>query len=217
MNNSSAVGEAAEDVQPCNPWLLTISVNISMAVVALALMCHISALFILCRSTLRRKIMTPFMANISAISIVLSACGYSVTLGINFKLETENNTKSVFLCSWVAFVSLLSKSAYAFTLCTANVVSKLAADRCARGATQQIRKSSTIIFFIASWLYSIVISGAILFEDSLYALSGSQMSCQLNWPSQESRHFLYNVIVIVTTTLLLPMVVCFVMQYLCVR
>lgn len=206
MNNSSTF------VQESSSPLLIISVNISMTVVVLASLCHISALFTLFRRRLRKKIMSPFMINISVISLALSIGGYAVTLGTNFKKETRNNTQGVFLCNWVTFVGLLSKNAFLSTLCAMNIVSKVAAERCVGGVAQQITRKSNIIMFLASWLYSILMSVLIFFEVSLSALSASQLTCQLNWSSRKKLHFLYNAFVVIATSLL-PMVICFTMQY----
>lgn len=212
MNNSSSFS-----VQETSSPLLITYVNISMTIVALATLSHISALFTLFRDRrLRRKIMSPFMINISVISLVLSIGGYAVTLGTDFKRQTRNNTQAVYLCNWVTFVGLLSKNAFLSTLCAMNIVSKLASDRCTRGVAQQITRKSNIIIFSASWLYSILMSVPINFEDSLSALSASQLTCNLNWTSREKLHFLYNALVAITT-LLLPMVICFAMQYHCAR
>ena len=208
MNNSSSFS-----VQETSSPLLIIHVNISMTVVVLATLSHISALFTLFRDLrLRRKIMSPFMINISVISLVLSIGGYAVTLGTDFKTETRNNTQAVYLCNWVAFVGLLSKNAFLSTLCAMNIASKLVSDRCTRGVAQQITRKSNIIIFSVSWLYSILMSVPINFEDSLSALSASQLTCNLNWTSREKLHFLYNALVAITT-LLVPMVICFAMQY----
>lgn len=212
MSNSSSFS-----VQETSSPLLIIHVNISMTVIVLATLCHISALFTLFRGRrLRRKIMSLFMINISVISLVLSIGGYAVTLGTDFKKETKNNKQAVYLCNWVTFVGLLSKNAFLSTLCAMNITSKLVSDRCARGVAQQITRKSNIIIFSASWLYSILMSVPINFEDSLSSLSASQLTCNLNWTSREKLHFLYNALVAITT-LLLPMAICFGMQYHCAR
>lgn len=208
MNNSSAF------VQESSSPLLIISVNISMAVVVFATLCHISALFTLFR--LRKKIMSPFMINISVICLVLSIGDYAVTMGTDFKMKTRNNTQAVYLCNWVTFVGLLSKCAFSSTLCAMNIVSKLAFDRCVRGVAQQITRKSHIILFSALWLFSILMSVLIVFEDSLSALSASQLTCNLNWTSRKKLVLLYNALAAITT-LLLPMVICFAMQYHCAR
>lgn len=212
MNNSSISEGEKADSSP----LLILSVNISMFVVVLAFLSHISAILILFRSALRKKIMSPFMINLSVICLVVSAGDYAVTLGTDFKKETENNTKTIFPCNWVAFVGLLSKAAYSSTLCAMNIVSNLAADRCSRGVHQQSTTTCIIIVFSASWLYSVLLSGILLFDNSLSTLSASQLTCRLNWSSQEKLHFVYNAIV-VTMTMLLPMVICFAMQCHCAR
>jgi len=211
MNNSSSFNG-----QEASSALLIIYVNISMTVVVLATLCHISALFTLFQGRLRRKIMSPFMINISVISLVLSIGGYAVSLGKDFKKETRNNKQSVYLCNWVNFVGLLSKNAFWSTLCAMNIASKLVSDRCDRGVPQQIKRKSYIMIFLASWLYAILTSFPILFEDSLTALSASQLTCNLNWTSWRKPHYLYNAFVAITT-LLLPMVICFAMQYHCAR
>lgn len=187
-----------------------------MAAVVLAFLSHISAILILFRSALRKKIMSPFKINLSVICLLVSAGDYAVTLGTDFKRETENNTKTIFLCNWVAFVGLLSKAAYSSTLCAMNILSNIAADRCSRGVCQQITRTSRTIIFSASWFYSVVLSGILLFDNSLSALSASQLTCQLNWSSQEKLHFIYNAIVVMTT-MLLPMVICFAIQWHCAR
>ena len=210
MHNSSG------SIQVSSSPLMIISVNISMTLVALASLCHISALFTLFRGGLRKKIMSPSMINISVISLVLSLGGYAVTLGTDFKKETRNNTQALYLCNWVTFVGLLSKYAFSSTLCAMNIVSKLISDRCVRGVPQQMRTKSHIIIFSASWLYSISMSVLLLFEDSLSTLSASQLTCSLNWTSRKELHFLYNALVAITT-LLLPMVICCAMQYHCAR
>ena len=132
-------------------------------------------------------------------------------MSIDFKKETKNNTKDSFLCRWVTFVLLLSKAAYSCTLCAMNFVTSLAAARCFRGVRQQITRATEIIVFVGSWLYSVVISGISLFDDGLSALSASKLTCQLNWSSQEKLHVVYNAFV-VTTTVLLPMLICFAVQ-----
>lgn len=208
MNNSSAF------VQESSSPLLIISVNISMAVVVFATLCHISALFTLFR--LRKKIMSPFMINISVICLVLSIGDYAVTMGTDFKTKTRNNTQAVYLCNWVTFVDLLSKYAFSSTLCAMNIVSKLALDRCVRGVAQQITRKSHIILFSSLWLYSIFMSVLVVFEDSLSALSASQLTCNLNWTSRKKLVLLYNALAAITT-LLLPMVICFALQYHCAR
>ena len=209
MNNSSSSQETSSA-------LLVIYVNISMTVIVLATLCHISALITLFQSRLRAKIMSPFMINISVISLMLSIGGYAVTLGKDFEKETRNNKQAVYLCNWVNFVGLLSKNAFWSTLCAMNIASKLVSDRCNRGVPQQITRKSNIMIFSASWLYSILTSFPILFEDSLTALSASQLTCNLNWTSRGKLHFLYNAFVVITT-LLLPVVICFAMQYHCAR
>lgn len=211
MNNSSSFS-----VQETSSSLLIIYVNISMTVVVLATLCHISALFTLFQGRLRRRIMSPFMINISVISLLLSIGGYAVTLGTDFKKETRNNTQAVYLCNWVTFAGLLSKNAFWSTLCAMNIVSKLVSDRCDRGLPQQMTRKSNIIIFSVSWLYSILTSFPILFKDSLTVLSASQLTCNLNWTSRGKLLFLYNAFVAVTT-LLLPMVICLAMQYHCAR
>ena len=211
MNNSSSFS-----VQETSSPLFIIHVNLSMTVVVLATLCHISALFTLFRGHLRRKIMSPFMINISLISLVLSIAGYAVTMGTDFKKETRNNTQAVLLCNWVTFVGLLAKNVFLSTLCAMNIASKIVSDRCDRGLPQQITRKSNIIIFSASWLYSILMSVPVLFEESLSSLSASQLTCSLNWTSREKLHFLYNAFVAITT-LLIPMVICFAMQYHCTR
>ena len=196
--------------------LLTLSVNISMTIVVLAFLCHLTAVFILLRPTMRHKIMSPFMINICIISLVLAACGYSVTMGTNLKRETANNTRVVFRCSWVAYVGLLCSCAYSSTLCAMNVVSKVVMGRCSRGVPETISKKSKIIVLSVLWIYPSVICTIPLFAGNLYGLSGSELMCQLHWPSKESLHNFYNAFTSIAM-FLLPMVICFMMQYLFLR
>lgn len=211
MNNSSV---SVED-EISSPFLI-LSVNISMGVVVLAFLCHMTAVFTLLRPTMRKKIMTPFMVNISSISLTLASCGYSVTLGTNFLRETENNTKVVFRCSWVAYVDLLCTWTYSSTLCAMNVVSKIVVDRCSRGASQPISRKSNNILLLVSWLYPFVMSGIPFLAGNLFRLSASKLTCQLHWPSKQNGYYLYNTFASIAV-FLLPMVICFAMQYLCSR
>lgn len=211
MNNSSV---SLEDMSS-SPFLI-LSVNISMAVVVLAFLCHLTAVFTLLRPTMRRKIMTPFMINLCVISLIMAVCGYSVTLGTNLKEETENNTREAFLCNWVAYVGILCKCAFSSTLCAMNAVSTIAADRCSHGAAQPISRKSNMIVFLALWLYPFIMGGIPFFAGNLFRLSASELTCQQHWPSKESSHNFYNTFTSIMT-FLLPMVICFVTQYLCSR
>lgn len=210
MNNSSCL--LAEDEN--SDSLLITSVNIHMTLVVLSFLCNISALFILFRRSLRGKIMTHLMVNLNAVSLVQSTFGYALSIGTSFKMQ--KSSQGVSLCNWVAFADLVSQLSYSSTLCAMNVVSKLASGRCYLGASQQITKNSKVIFFVASWFYSITLSGSILLEQSLSAPSASKLTCQLNWPSHDSHVPVFNVI-IVLMVLLLPMFICSTMQYLCSR
>lgn len=190
-----------------------ISVNVNMALLVLASLCNISAEMILFRRALRGKIMAPFMINLTAISLVQSTFGYALTLGIG---SVERSSKGYFLCRWVAFTDLFSQCAYSFTLCAMNVVSKLASGRCYLGASQQITKRSKGMFFTASWLCFIAFSSILLGEESLSVPSASKLTCHLDWASQETHVFSFNLAVILVF-LLLPLSICSTIQYFCSR
>lgn len=211
MNSSSVSLEDKSSIQ-----LFILSVNISMSIVVLAFLCHLVSLFTLFRPAMRRKIFTPFMINISIISLVLAACRYSVTLGTNLKIETKNDTRQAFLCSWVAYVGVLCKYAYSSTLCAMNIVSKVTADRCSRNKAQPISVKTNVIVFTALWIYPLCMSGMPFLAGNLFRLSASELICQLHWPSKETSHDFYNSFAGIAM-FLLPMMLSFTTQYLLSR
>ena len=211
MNSSSVSLEDKSSSQ-----LFILSVNISMSIVVLTFLCHLVSLLTLFRTAMRRKIFTPFMINISIISLVLAACGYSVTLGTNLKIETKNDTREAFLCNWVAYVGVLCKYAYSATLCAMNIVSKVAADRCSRNEAQPMSVKSNVIVFMALWVYPLCMSGIPFLVGNLFRLSASELICQLHWPSKETSHNFYNSFAGIAM-FLLPMVLSFTTQYLLSR
>ena len=211
MNSSSVSLEDKSSIQ-----LFILSVNISMSFVVLTFLCHLVSLCTLFRPAMRRKIFTPFMINISIISLMLTGCGYSVTLGTNLKIETKNDTRQAFLCSWIAYVSVLCKYAYSSTLCAMNIVSKVTADRCSRNEAQPISVKTNIIVFMALWVYPLCMSGIPFLVGNLFRLSASELICQLDWPSKETSHNLYNSFTGIAM-FLIPMVLSFTTQYLLSR
>lgn len=189
-----------------------LSVNISLFIMVMAFLCHVTALVTLLRREMLRKLLTSLMINVCVISLVLAICGYTVTLTSNLKIETENNTKEVFLCNWTAFVSLFCSCAYSLTLCAMSFVSAIAAGRCLRAEAQAMSRKSTIVMIATLWIYPICVSGPSLIVRNVFRLSASELICQLHWSSVESSHIAYNIFASVTI-FFFPMVVCLQVQY----
>ena len=189
-----------------------LSVNISLFVMVMAFLCHVTALVALLRREMRRKLLASLMINVCVISLVLATCGYTVTLTSNLKIETENDTKEVFLCNWTAFVSVFCSCAYSVTLCAMTFVSAIAAGRCLRAEAQAMSRKSTIVMIATLWIYPIFVSGPSFIVGNVFRLSASELICLLHWPSGESSHNAYNIFASVAI-FFLPMVVCLQVQY----
>lgn len=203
MNNSSAMINGYRSSS-----LLVLSVNISMAFVVLALILHLSTIYALFRPTMRRRVLAPMMLNICIVSIILTACGYSVSMGIDFKGETNNNTL-VFPCKWTAFVGIWGSCAYSSTLCGMNVLSEIFMLRCSGGRVQSVSRRSNIALFLLLWIYPILVGALSYFVGDLYRISASDLTCDLNWLSEE---YLFNTFSSFAIYLL-PMLLCLTMQY----
>ena len=188
--------------------LLVLSVNISMTFVVLALILHFSTIYALFRPTMRRRGLTPMMLNICIVSIILTACGYSVSMGIDFKGEKNNNTL-VFPCKWTAFVGIWGSCAYSSTLCGMNVLSEIFMLRCSGGGVQSVSRRSNIALFLLLWIYPLLVGVLSYFVGDLYHISASDLTCDLNWLSEE---YLFNTFSSFAIYLL-PMLLCLTMQY----
>lgn len=191
--------------------LFVLAVNVSFFFVALAFICHVTAVVALFRPELRQKVFTPFMVNLCVISMVLAGCSYFLPLGIDKLKRDENTQKETFLCNWTAFMGILCKCAYSSTACAMSVVSKVALKRCSRGETQAISGKRKVILFSALWAYPLLLSGIPSFLKDPFGRSASGLMCQLRWPSKEHAHNVYNIFS--SIAFFLPVAICFKTQY----
>lgn len=203
MNNSSAMINGYRSSS-----LLVLSVNISMTFVVLGLILHLSTIYALFRPTMRRRVLAPMMLNICIVSIILTACGHSVSMGIDFKGETNNNTL-VFPCKWTAFVGIWGSCAYSSTLCGMNVLSEIFMLRCSGGRPQSVSRRSNIALLLLLWIYPLLVGALSYFVGDLYRISASDLTCDLNWLSEK---YLFNTFSSFAIYLL-PMLLCLTMQY----
>ena len=204
MNNSSAMINGYRSSS-----LLVLSVNISMTFVVLGLILHLTTIYVLFRPTMRRRILAPLMLNINIVSIILTACGYSVSMGIDFIGETKNNKTLVFRCRWTASVAIWGSCAYSSTLCAINVLSEIFMHRCSGGLAQSLSRRCNITILLLLWIYPLLVSALSYFVGDLYGISASELTCDLNWLSEE---YLFNTFSSFAIYLL-PMLLCLTTQY----